>query len=193
MGGSSMVVQLLAIVGVDARPWYDHKIFNTLVALGLGTFIVNWLKTRWEREEKKRDRTLQFLESTGDRLNHVLSLIYNTLITHNLSVDRIEELRLRRRPVFEKRFSVRLGAETLLDSLTFSKRYDILANQIFELIEMLPRRAGGTEDERLLEEIWHKKATLAGEWPADPLGDATVRHPQVQGARSLPRCRRGPT
>jgi hypothetical protein len=179
------VLLIAAAGGTDPRPWYDHKLFNTLVTLAVGTFIVNWLKTRWEREEKKRDKTLEFLDSTGDRLNHLMSLIFNTLILHNLGDERIEELRLLRRRLFEKRFAVRLGAEALLGSPAFSKKYDILANQLFHLTEMLPHKVAGANEELLLAEVQRYKSQLAGEWPIDPLADASVRHPQVQGDKVL--------
>jgi hypothetical protein len=175
----SLAVLTAAAGAADPRAWYDDQLFNTLVTLGLGTLIVNWLKTRWRREEKKLDKTLEFLESTGDRLNHLLSLIFNSLITHNLSDERLAELRALRRPVFEKRFSVRLGAEALLGSQGFSGKYDILANQLFSLIELLPRKAKGEDEAAVLAEIGRKTAELAEEWPLESVASAVHRHPQV--------------
>lgn len=182
---------LTAVTGAaEPRAWYDDQLFNTLVTLGLGTLIVNWLKTRWRREDKKRDKTLEFLESTGDRLNHLLSLIFNSLLTHNLSDERIAELRALRRPVFEKRFSVRLGAEALLGAPEFSGNYDILANQLFALIEVLPRKAKGEDEAALVAEIGRRMAELAEEWPSEPSASAVHRHPQVQGDEVLAEIQR---
>jgi hypothetical protein len=186
----ALSLAVLTAAAADPRAWYDDQLFNTLVTLGLGTLIVNWLKTRWRREDKKRDKTLEFLESTGDRLNHLLSLIFNSLITHNLSDDRIAELRALRRPVFEKRFSVRLGAEALLGSPGFSGKYDILANQLFALIELLARKAKGEDDVALLAEIGRNTAELAEEWPFETSASAVYRHPQVEGDEVLAEVQR---
>lgn len=186
----SLLLSAVEPAGADSHPWFDHPIVNTLLALGGGGLIVNWLKTRWQRQDRRRDKTLEFLESTGDRLNHLLSLIFNTLLMQNLSDERIDELRVLRRPVFEKRFAVRLGAEALLGSPAFSVRYDILANQLFKLIEVLPRKVGGAGEQELLKKIREEMAQLAEEWPAAPSDSGSHRHPLVEGDEVLAEMQR---
>jgi hypothetical protein len=148
--------------------WYNQPIFTTFLTLALGGLILNWLKERWAREEKRRDKTLEFLEDTGDRLNHLLSLIFGTLATGNLTDERLEELRLRRSPLFEKRFAVKLGAEAYLGSLRFSKDYEFLVNQLYELTEVLSKIAGRSVTvSTLLEEVKGRKKEVSERWPLD--------------------------
>lgn len=151
-----------------SAPWYNQPVFTTFLTLALGGLILNWLKERWAREEKRRDRTLEFLEGTGDRLNHLLSLIFGTLATGNLTDDCLEELRSRRSPLFEKRFAVRLGAEAYLGQLRFSKDYEFLVTQLYDLVELLSKIAGGSVAVSvLLEAVNNKKREVAERWPLD--------------------------
>ncbi|HEX8693732.1 MAG TPA: hypothetical protein VF746_15020 [Longimicrobium sp.] len=147
--------------------WYNQPVVNTVLTLVLGGVILNWLKERWARQEKKRDKALEFLENTGDRLNHLLSLVFGTLRTGDLSAERLEELRSRRRPIFEKRFAVRLGAESYLGNPSFWRKYDILANQIYELVEVLAVVAQRRGDLSVLEDIRRQEAMLTAKWPAE--------------------------
>jgi hypothetical protein len=158
----------VAAAALASTPWYNQPIFTTFLTLALGGLILNWLKERWAREEKRRDKTLEFLEGTGDRLNHLLSLIYGTLATGNLTDERLNELRARRSPLFEKRFAVKLGAEAYLGSLRFSRDYDFLVNQLYELVEVLSKIAGrSVAAAALLDEVKGRNREVAERWPLD--------------------------
>ncbi|HEV7589402.1 MAG TPA: hypothetical protein VGO40_14900 [Longimicrobium sp.] len=176
----------IAAAGLAATPWYNQPIVTTLLTLALGGLILNWLKERWARQEKQRDKALEFLESTGDRLNHVLSLLFGTLRSGNLTEERLAELRARRAPVFEKRFAVRLGAEAYLRSPAFARKYDLLANQLFELVEVLARIARTRGDLSVLEEIRRYESELEARWPgAGVPADPGEGHAVVPGDQAL--------
>src|SRR5688500_3327947 len=124
----------VAVASADAEALYNQPIFTTLLTLALGGLMLDWLKERWARHEKRQDKTLEFLEATGDRLNHLLSLIFGTLATESLGEERLTELRARRSVLFEKRFKVRLGAEVYLGSHSFCNNYEFLITNLYELV-----------------------------------------------------------
>lgn len=168
------------VIAFDSAPQalYNQPIVNTVLTLALGGLILNWLKERWARDEKKREKTLEFLEATGDRLNNLLSLIFGTLATENLSDECLKELRARRSILFEKRFAVRLGAEAYLRSPAFWMNYEFLANQLYELVKVLERLAQQPgEHSSLIHQVRSQRERIAREWPLeDDPPDKQITH-----------------
>ncbi len=148
--------------------WYNQPIFNTLIALVLGGIILDWLKTRWARDEKKREKTLEFLEATGDRLNHLLSRIFGALAIEDLSDDCLTELKARRSALLEKRFVVRLGAEAYLRSPSFWVDYDFIAKNLYEVVKAMDSLARQPEaSSSLVVQIRDLREMISREWPIE--------------------------
>jgi hypothetical protein len=159
--------------------WYDQPLFNTLLTLFLGGIILDWLKTRWARDEKKREKTLEFLEATGDRLNHLLSRIFGALAIEDLGDDCLTELKVRRSALLEKRFVVRLGAEAYLCSPSFWVDYDFLAKNLYEVVKAMERLAKQPEAvSDLVAQIRDLREMISREWPIsdDDPPEKTIAH-----------------
>jgi hypothetical protein len=162
----------------NTEVFYNQPLFTTLLTLALGGLILDWLKVRWARVEKRRDKTLEFLEATGDRLNNLLSLIFGTLATENLGEELLKELRARRGILFEKRFAVRLGADAYLRSNAFCTNYEFLITHLYELVSILEKLAkhpGGSPD--IINQIRSRREAIAREWPIeDDPPDKQIHH-----------------
>lgn len=143
----------------------NQPFFLTLFTLLIGGYAFKRFSERRAREERVKDKAIEFLEEVGSDINPVLSLLAGHIRFKRTSLS--EELRESTGLLFTKRFSVRIKSKAYLESEEFWKDYDKLVWEIREMTRFLVQLPNRYEGEKIITEIQEHQAKLSQKWPLE--------------------------
>ena len=149
----------------DFISFLEKPIINTLITLVIGGFLFKWISDRRTKQDKIREKALEFLDEIALELNSVISMTFGQIRRETfLSED--DSLRNKKDALFSKRFAVRIKGEALLNDPELTQKYDTLVWELNDLIDMLYQsQTDEIEEASLRPNIQIRIQQLTSNWP----------------------------
>lgn len=112
----------------------EKLMFSNLLMVFVGGYWFKKISDNRTRNEKVREKMIDFIEEAGSDINLVLSLIFNHLRRNSIEVRNDSELFEMSGELFTKRFLVRVRSKAYLKKDHFWKQYDHIAWELHEIV-----------------------------------------------------------
>lgn len=123
----------------------NARFTNTIVTLVLGGIILGFVNHRRSRQDKVREKSIDFLEVTGELINLAISNLFGIIRREEFRKN--IEFRENLDSLFHNRFKVKINSKAYLDkSSKFDENYDELILEIRHIYRTIQKK-GDKRDE----------------------------------------------
>ena len=141
----------------------NQPIILTLITLTVGSFLLSLVAERRARNDKLRDKAIEFLTDAGDIISQFVPHVYGQLRTGSTNVD--DALRIAIKDLFAKRLGIQVGSQAYLRSETFLSQYYQLLDQLMAVVVCMTELEQGGNTEETLLKIQEHSRRLGDSWP----------------------------
>jgi hypothetical protein len=142
----------------------NQPIVIALVTLTVGSYLLNLVADRRARNNKLRDKAIDFISEAGNIINGFCPHVYRQLRMGNIVVDQSIEDGLKE--LFSKRMSIQVGSQAYLKSEVFYKQYHELIDELADVVASMRELEHGASLQAGIERIREHKERLRESWPS---------------------------
>lgn len=138
----------------------NQPIVLTMLSLAFGGYLANTIADRRARNNKRREKAIDFLAETAGTLNGVISTMYGSLRTSKpfspeTAIDLLTTL-------YSRRMNVRIASEAYLRSESFPRQYDRILHELQAVAFLIPALAENGEP---AASVFARRTALRDSWP----------------------------
>ena len=142
--------------------FFNSRLFSTMLTLAFGVFFLSIWNSRREKNNKRYENKLAFLEETSLDLNNVVSKLF-WAIRSNSPKDQNNELVDEINKLYLKRFSVKIKSLAFLRDEEFAKRYNRLTKELSQ-VRMEIKNLNQNDSEKSIKSIDKYRNDLVKDW-----------------------------
>jgi hypothetical protein len=149
----------------------NQPIVLTLVSLLVGGFLLNLITERRARENRLREKRIEFISDVAQHVNSFLPNLYEPLRTGNLGMN--QEIAASLKEIMATRMTVQIGSKAYLRSEDFSQKYNVILDELLFFIHIFIQASSAGSQEGLVSRIEERRGQFAKNWPLEETLSAT--------------------
>lgn len=141
----------------------NQPFFVSLLTITVGSYLLNLITDRRSRNDKLREKSIDFITNAGNHINNFFPHIYEQLRQGKIETSPAIADGLR--DLFSTRMSVQVGSQAFLKSDVFHLQYFKLLDELAAVVVCISaHEQGGPTEETILKAQKHRKS-LGESWP----------------------------
>lgn len=141
----------------------NQPIVLTLVTLIVGSYLLSIVAERRSRNDRLKDKAIEFLTDAANTINAFVPLIYRQLRTGKLAVDQAIEDGMT--DLFTKRLGIHVGSQAFLKNEQFAFKYFKLLDELASVVVLLTELEQGSDAEEIVKKVRVNRKRILEEWP----------------------------
>lgn len=141
----------------------NQPFFVSLLTITVGSYLLNLITDRRSRNDKLREKSIDFITNAGNNINNFYPRIYEQLRRGKVEISPAISEGLR--DLFSTRMSVQVGSQAFLKSDVFHLQYFQLLDELVAVVTCISvHEQGSPKEETILKAQRHRKH-LGESWP----------------------------
>lgn len=141
----------------------NQPIVLTLVSLVVGSYLLSLVAERRSRQNRLKEKSIEFLTEAADTINTFIPLIYRQLRTGSLKVDQAIEEGLT--DLFSGRMRIQVGSLAYLKTEKFAHKYFELMDELSAVMQFMVQFERGEDKAEVLHAVIVRREKLMADWP----------------------------